>query len=382
MKNSSERILTTHTGSLPRPESLIPLLREKENGQLRDHAAFEQSVKAAVKDIVRQQAQAGVDIVNDGEVSKIGYSTYVAERLTGYDLAVPGNRYVQADVAEFPEFRSRFMDSRAATLIQRPCCTGPISYKSLAEVERDIANLKEAVAGVKCEEAFLTAASPGVVSNFLENRYYRNDEEYVFAVAAAMKTEYEAIHRAGLILQLDCPDIAMTRHGRFQHLTLEEFRKRAAMHIEALNGATANIPPERMRLHLCWGNYEGPHHHDVALKDIIDLALRARPAGISYEAANPRHAHEWIVFRDVKLPPGRILFPGVLDSTTNFIEHPELIAQRICNVANLVGRENVIASSDCGFSTFAGPTRVDPQIVWRKLQAMAEGARIATRQLW
>ncbi|TMA56554.1 MAG: hypothetical protein E6J80_07575 [Deltaproteobacteria bacterium] len=287
-----------------------------------------------------------------------------------------------ADLLEFRDYGRRVFRDTPIESLRRPACTGPISYKDKEALQKDIANFKAALQGVAPEETFLSAASPGVISLFLKNQYYANHEAYLAALADAMKEEYNAIHQAGFLLQVDCPDLAMGRHIQFADASLEEFRKKAELHVEALNHALADIPPERMRLHLCWGNYEGPHHRDVPLRDIIDIVLKTRPAAISFEAANPRHAHEWKVFQEFTLPAGKVLIPGVLDSTTNYIEHPELVAERICRFAEVVGRENVIAGTDCGFSTFAGFTAVDPQITWAKLQAMAEGARLASHQLW
>ncbi|MBF6567862.1 MAG: cobalamin-independent methionine synthase II family protein [Candidatus Binataceae bacterium] len=382
MKRSSERILTTHTGSLPRPEALVPMLKAKEAGELTDRPGFERSVKAAVADAVRKQVGAGIDIVNDGEMSKVGYSTYVTDRLSGFENAPPSEMLQVADVADFPKFMARWAQDRSVMSLKRPCCTGAISYHGEAELETDFANLRAALKDVKTEEAFMTAASPGVVSMFLENRHYPNHQAFITAVAEAMKPEYEAIARAGFVLQLDCPDLAMGRHVRYAEKSVAEFRKIAEMHVEAINAATATIPTDRLRMHLCWANYHGPHHRDIPLHDIIDVILKARPQAISYVAANPRHEHEFEVFRDVKLPAGKILIPGVIDSTSNFIEHPELVAMRICNLARIVGRENVIAGTDCGFGTFAGSESVDSDIAWRKFEAMAEGARIATKRLW
>ena len=377
MKRSTDRILTTHTGSLPRPDGLVAMLYAKDSGELQDQTAFEAQVRTAVAEVVRKQIERGVDIVNDGEAGKVGYSTYIKDRLTGFEGEA--SPLVAADLLEFPEYARRVF--RANTM-KRPACTGPITYKDKAALQTDIENFKAALQGVEPEEAFLSAASPGVISLFLKNEYYPNHDAYLAALADAMKEEYNAIYQAGFLLQVDCPDLAMGRHIQFADVSLEEFRKKAELHVEALNHALADIPPERMRLHLCWGNYEGPHHRDVPLRDIIDIVLKARPAAISFEAANPRHAHEWKVFQEFTLPPGKVLIPGVLDSTTNYIEHPELVAERICRFAEVVGRENVIAGTDCGFSTFAGLTTVDPQVSWAKLQAMAEGARLASQLLW
>ncbi|MBI3248181.1 MAG: cobalamin-independent methionine synthase II family protein [Deltaproteobacteria bacterium] len=377
MKRSTDRILTTHTGSLPRPEDLVTMLYAREQGEEQDSAVFAVRVREATAEVVRKQLEAGVDVINDGEVGKIGYATYVKDRLTGFDGEAGPLR--SADVLEFPNFARRVY---RLTGVKRPACTGPITYKNTAALQTDLANFSAALDSVAPEEAFLSAASPGVISLFLKNDYYPNHDTYLEALANAMKVEYNAIHQAGFVLQVDCPDLAMGRHIQFTDVSLADFRKNAELHVEALNLALADIPPERMRLHLCWGNYEGPHHLDVPLHDIIDIVLRARPAALSFEAANPRHAHEWKVFREVALPPGKILIPGVLDSTTNYIEHPELVAERLCRFAEVVGRENVIAGTDCGFATFAGIAEVDPQIAWAKFRAMAEGARIASRQLW
>lgn len=377
MKRSTERILTTHTGSLPRPDDLVTMLYAQEQGEPQDPAAFAARVREATAEVVQKQLDAGVDVINDGEVGKIGYATYVKDRLTGFDGEAGPLR--SADVLAFPNFARRVY---RLTGVKRPACTGPITYKNTAALQTDLANFAAALDGVAPAETFLSAASPGVISLFLKNDYYPNHDAYLEALANAMKVEYDAIHRAGFLLQVDCPDLAMGRHIQFTDASLADFRKNAELHVEALNLALADIPPERIRLHLCWGNYEGPHHLDVPLHDIIDIVLRARPAALSFEAANPRHAHEWKVFREVALPPGKILIPGVLDSTTNYIEHPELVAERLCRFAEVVGRENVIAGTDCGFATFAGLAEVDPQITWAKFRAMTEGARIASQQLW
>jgi 5-methyltetrahydropteroyltriglutamate--homocysteine methyltransferase len=384
MANSSNRILTTHTGSLPRPAELIALMDAREDRKLTDPSALEACIAAAVDEIVRKQAESGVDIVNDGEVSKISYSTYVKDRLTGFEgeglLSASG--LALRDFQEFPELAARLFANAGMTKTRAPACDGPIKYKDLREVQTDIANLKAALSGVNVEGAFISAASPGVISGFLPNHYYKTPDAYVGALADAMKVEYEAIHQAGVMLQLDCPDLAMSRHIWFPDMTDADFRKRISMHVEALNHATASIPPDRMRMHLCWGNYEGPHHFDVPLADVIDIVLKARPATISLEAANPRHEHEWQVFETVKLPEDKTLIPGMLDSTTNFVEHPQLIAQRLLRWASVVGRDHLMAGTDCGFATFAGMTPVYPGIVWLKFKAMAEGCRIASAKLW
>ena len=376
MKRSTEHVLTTHTGSLPRPPALLEALQRRDHGETED-ATLAQQVSEAVHDVVRRQAQSGVSVVNDGEAGKIGYSTYVKERLDGFG-GEGGLGGLPADLVEFPDYMQRVMGGLD---FEMPACVGPVSYRDLDAVRADIANLKAAVATADVEDAFMTAASPGVISVFLQNQYYPSHEEYIGALADVMKAEYDEIHRAGLVLQLDCPDLAMTWHMNTDE-SLEEFRRRAKLHVEAINHATRDIPGDDMRMHLCWGNYEGPHHHDIPLRDIIDIVLEARPAAISFEAANPRHAHEWTVFEDIKLPEGKALIPGVLDSTTNYVEHPELISQRLVRYAELVGRENVIAGSDCGFATFANFLAIDPGITWAKLHAMADGARLASERLW
>jgi 5-methyltetrahydropteroyltriglutamate--homocysteine methyltransferase len=376
VKRSTEHILTTHTGSLPRPPELTAALQRRDRGEGEDDG-LDARIRDAVADIVRRQADAGVTVVNDGEAGKIGYSTYVKERLEGFG-GTGGLAGMPADMVEFPGFMERVMSDLD---FEMPACIGPVRYKDLDAVRADIANLKAAVDGADVEDAFMSAASPGVIAVFLQNQHYDSHEDYVFALSDAMKPEYDEIHKAGIVLQVDCPDLAMTRQMMMDE-SLEEFRDRARVNVEALNRATADIPPEDMRLHLCWGNYEGPHHHDVALRDIIDIVFEARPAAISFEAANPRHEHEWNVFEDVKLPEGKVLIPGVLDSTTNYIEHPELIAQRLVRYGRLVGPENVMAGSDCGFATFASFLTVEPGITWAKLRAMAEGAELASKQLY
>jgi 5-methyltetrahydropteroyltriglutamate--homocysteine methyltransferase len=378
MKRSTERILTTHTGSLPRPWDLTATLEAMEAGTAPDPQAFDAGVRRAVGEVVRKQVEAGVDIINDGEQSKVGYSTYVRYRLTGFEGR--SSMAVRADWADFPEAAAR--QGRAAT-VARPACSGPVAWKDKEAVMKDIAHLKAALAGVQPAEAFMTAASPGVIAHFLHNEYYPSHEAYLAHLADVMKEEYDAISQAGFVLQVDCPDLAMGRHLRFPDLSTAEFLNIAQANVEALNHALRDIPPDRLRLHLCWGNYEGPHHRDIPLKDILGIVLKARPQAISFEGANPRHEHEWTVFREVKLPDEKVIIPGVLDSTTNFIEHPELVAQRIVRYAEVVGRENVIAGSDCGFATFARSNpQVEPEIVWAKLRSMAEGARLASAALW
>jgi 5-methyltetrahydropteroyltriglutamate--homocysteine methyltransferase len=380
MKRSSQRFLTTHTGSLPRPEDLVRVMFAKEEGVPVDPAALGERIAAAVADIVGKQAAAGIDIVNDGEMSKPSYATYIKDRLDGF--GGESHPLTYQDLVDFPEMARRVFGDPGRSRRKTPGCNGPISVRDPQAAETDAQNLKTALAGAKAEEGFLSTASPGLISLFFHNGHYPSHEAYLEAIAEAMRQEYEAVVSAGFILQLDCPDLAMGRHIQNAHLTTAEFRKAAALHIEAMNHALRNIPADRARVHLCWGNYEGPHHCDVPLADIIDVIFTAKPAGLSFEAANPRHAHEWKVFETVKLPDGKVLIPGVIESKTNFIEHPELIAQRIGRYAASVGRENVIAGSDCGYGTWVGQAAVDPQIVWAKLASLAEGARLASREFW
>ena len=380
MKRSTDRFLTTHTGSLPRPEDLIRMMYAKEEGVPVDPAALALRVAAAVDEVVRKQAAAGVDIINDGEMSKPSYATYIKDRLSGFGGA--GNTFVYQDLAEFPSLAKRVFGDPGRSRRKTPACNAEIGVRDPQAAQVDVDDLKAALATVDAQEAFMTAASPGVVSLFFRNEHYPTEEAYLFAIAEAMRQEYETIARSGIILQIDCPDLGMGRHIQHADLSLAEWRKKAQLHVEALDHAVANIPPERLRMHLCWGNYEGPHHCDVPLADVIDIVFRARPSAIALEAANPRHAHEWKLFETVKLPDGKLLIPGVIESKSNFIEHPELIAQRIGRYANLVGRENVIAGSDCGFGTWVGQAAVDPDVVWAKMAAMAEGARIASREFW
>ncbi len=382
MRRSADRILTTHTGSLPRPPDLDAMIADRESGKEVDAAAFDERVRVAVADVVASQLAAGVTVVGDGEMGKSGYSTYVKDRLTGFGGT--GRPLAVTEMLEYPEvFEHLAGDQAVGRMLNQPACDGPVSLRDPAAVQRDIANLKAAVLQAEPADVFMSAASPGVIAAFLANSYYPTDEEYIFALADAMKPEYDAIAAAGIVLQVDCPDLAMTRAMLGNDaLTDDGFRDQIRMHVRALNHALRDIPPEQMRMHLCWGNGEWPHITDIPMAAIIDIVLEARPAGLSFEAANPRHEHEWKVWKDVRLPDGKVLVPGVLDSTTNFVEHPELVAERIIRFASVVGRENVIAGSDCGFGTFAGFYSVKPRITWLKLGAMAEGAAIASDQLW
>ena len=380
MKRSTERFLTTHTGSLPRPDDLVRTMFAKEEGVPVDPAALGARIAGAVAEIVAKQVEAGIDIVNDGEMSKPSYATYIKDRLDGFGGESRPLTY--QDLVDFPELARRVFGDPGRSRRKTPGCNGPISVRDPGAAETDAKNLRAALVGTKSEDAFLSAASPGLISLFFHNGHYPSHEAYLEAIAEAMRQEYETVVAAGFILQLDCPDLAMGRHIQNAHLSTAEFRKAAALHIAAMNHALRNIPADRARVHLCWGNYEGPHHCDVPLADIIDVIFTAKPAGLSFEAANPRHAHEWKLFETAKLPEGKVLIPGVIESKTNFIEHPELIAQRIGRYAALVGRENVIAGSDCGYGTWVGQAAVDPQVVWAKLKSLTEGARLASKEFW
>ncbi len=382
MKGSFDRFLTTHTGSLPRPEDLIRMMFAKEEGIPIEPRALAARIRDAVTEIVRRQTAAGIDVINDGEMSKPSYATYIKDRLNGFGGESQPPPY--PDLVAFPGLHQKVYGDRGRARRKMPGCNGPISVRDREAVKIDIENLKAGVAGKASgvEDLFMSAASPGVVSLFFHNDYYKTHDEYLYAIADAMQYEYETIASAGLVLQLDCPDLGLGRHVQFPDLSIEEFRRKAQLHVEALNHAVRNIPPEHMRMHLCWGNYEAPHQMDVPLADIIDLVFLARPSGISFEAANPRHAHEWAVFETVKLPDGKVLIPGVLESKSNFIEHPELVAQRIGRYATLVGRENVMLGTDRGYGTWVGQAAVDPDVVWGKLASMAEGARIASKRFW
>jgi len=380
MQRSTDRFLTTHTGSLPRPDDLIRVMYAKEEGVPVEPQALNALIKAAVAEIVRKQAAAGVDLVNDGEMSKPSYATYVKDRLAGFGGT--GNTFVYQDVHEFPRLEKKVFGDPGRSRRKTPACNGPISVHDRAAAQVDADNLKAAMSGVKAVGGFMSAASPGVVSLFFRNDYYKDFETYIYAIADAMRDEYEIVAKAGFVLQIDCPDLGMGRHIQYADLDLAQFRKRAQLHVEALNHAVKNIRAEQLRLHLCWGNYEGPHHYDVPLADVIDIVFKAKPVAISLEAANPRHAHEYTVFDDVKLPDGKVLIPGVIESKSNFIEHPEVVAQRIGRYAERVGRENVIAGSDCGYGTWVGQAAVDPEVVFAKLKAMADGAAIASKKFW
>jgi 5-methyltetrahydropteroyltriglutamate--homocysteine methyltransferase len=383
MKRSTERILTTHTGSLPRPPQVVELLLAEQKAPGSQTAALEAAVARAVGEVVHKQIECGLDVINDGEQGRVDYTTYVKDRLTGFDG--PSSPPLGTGEPDFPEL-SALLAYFASPFQHRPACSGPVAWKDFPALEADIARAREAMEGAKAAEKaaewFMTSPSPGQIARYLKNQHYPSDEAYIYALADVMAREYRAIVDAGFVLQVDCPDLALSRHMVFAHLTLAEFRKVITMHVEALNHAVRNIPPDRMRMHICWASTQGPHHKDVPLKDIVDIVLMGRPQAVSFPGANPRHGHEWKVWRDVKLPDGKIIIPGVIDSTSNFVEHPELVADRIQQYASVVGRENVIAGVDCGFGTFAGRMQVDSKIVWMKLAALAEGAKLASQALW
>ena len=372
--------LTTHVGSLPRSQAVVDLLFGRERGEAIDDSHFDTTIAQAVDDVVRRQVAAGVDIVSDGEMSKISYATYVGERYTGFAGDSP--RRAPADLLEFPGFLARLARGGGTPNYRRPCCVGPIAVKSMQPLHRDIANLQAAVSHHGAGQAFMNAASPGVVALFQPNQHYADDDAYLEALALALRHEYQTIVDAGLMLQLDSPDLGLGRHMMFKELDDAAYLARISRHIEALNFSLQGIAPERVRMHVCWGNYEGPHHRDVPLATILPTVLKAKPQGLLFETANPRHAHEWETVAQMKalIPDDKVLIPGVLDSTTNFIEHPRLVAQRIGRFADIVGRDRVIAGTDCGFGTFAGFGVVDEDIVYAKLAAMAEGAAMASRQ--
>ena len=373
-------IRTTHVGSLPRGDELTPLLLARDAGKPYDAAAFDRLVQAAVDDAVAKQVAAGVDIVSDGELGKVGYSTYMIERLSGFGGHT--DRKPAADLAPLPELRKKLAAIMGSQDFVRASCIGPVKLVTLDPLHDDIRRFKAALArNGKGVEAFMNAASPGLITAFQVNRYYPSHEAYLADLVEAMRTEYETIVAEGFYLQLDCPDLAMSRHTGYQDASEAEFLKIAAANVEALNAATANIPSDRMRMHVCWGNYEGPHDHDIPLEKVIDIVLKARPATVLFEAANPRHEHEWKVWRDAAVPDWKILAPGVIDTCSNYVEHPELIAQRVERFAAIVGPERVMASTDCGFGTFAGYGKIDPAVTWKKLAALREGADIAGARL-
>jgi len=384
VQHSNDRFLTTHTGSLPRPDALIQAMFAKESGVPVEGASLDAMIQDAVKDVVRKQLASKVDWINDGEMSKPSYATYIKDRLAGF--GGESNSFVYQDVAEFPSLERKVFGDPGRSRRKTPACNAAIEVMDAQAAVNDTMHLNDAAKAVGSNHRpsglFMSAASPGVIALFFKNLHYPSHEAYLYAIAEAMRHEYEAVHKAGMVLQIDCPDLAMGRHIQYADLSTAEFRKRASLNVEVLNHALQNIPAEQLRMHVCWGNYEGPHHCDVPFSDIVDVVFQAKPSAISFEAANPRHAHEWTLFERVKLPEGKVLIPGVIESKSNFIEHPELIAQRIGHYANLVGRENVMAGSDCGYGTWVGQAAVDPGVVWAKLNALAEGAALASKKFW
>ena len=381
MKMSSERTLTTHVGSMPRPQYVVDQLFAQDQGEAYDQAEFDRVMTQAVREVAAKQVEAGVDVISDGEMSKISYATYIRHRFTGFEIAeVP--RATPKDLDDFPAYKQRLAEAGGTPKYHRPVVRNAIKIKDLRPLEKDITNLLAAKAESGAEEAFMNSASPGVIAVFQPNEYYKTEAQFLEALSDVMKVEYEKITEAGLILQVDCPDLAMGRHIRFRDEDNATFKKAAQAQVEALNHALENVPADRVRMHLCWGNYEGPHHHDVDLREIIDIVLSAKPQAIQFEGANPRHQHEWRIWAEADIPDDKILIPGTLDTTTNFIEHPELVAERIERYSNIVGKERVIAGTDCGFGTFAGFGAVHPDIAYAKLRSLAEGARMASERLW
>ena len=380
MKLSTERTLVTHVGSMPRPQNVVNMLFAQERGDPYDEAEFDAVMTAAVAETVQKQVDASVDVVSDGEMSKISYATYIKYRLTGF--AGDSARATPLDLDEFPAYRDKLASAGGTPKYSRPRCQAPISVKDLSSLEKDIANLIAARDAAGAAEAFMNAASPGVIGVFQPNDYYSTHEAYLQAVADAMKQEYEMIAASGVILQIDSPDLAMGRHIQYRDETDEQFVMHAEQQVEVLNYALQNVPAEQIRMHLCWGNYEGPHTHDIPLEKIINTVLKVKPQALLFEASNPRHAHEWTVWADADIPDDKVLIPGVIDSTTNYVEHPQLVAERLLRFADIVGRERVLAGSDCGFGTFAGFGAVHPDIAYAKLGVLAEGAQMASDKLW
>jgi len=380
MSTSAGRILTTHVGSLPRSQAVTDLLFAREREETRDVARDDAVITEAVAEVVRRQVEVGVDVVSDGEMSKISYATYIARRLTGFAGDTP--REPGQDLVEFPGLLRKLAERGATAKYRRPRCVAAVSVKDRKPLETDIRNLNAAAAAAHPTGTFMNAASPGVIALFQPNDYYRTQDEYLEALAAALQGEYESIAGAGIVLQIDAPDLAMGRHTMYRDRSLEEFERLAARHIEVLNYALRNVPAERARMHVCWGNYEGPHHYDVPMARLLPIVLKAKPQGLLFEAANPRHAHEWTVFKSADIPEDKILIPGMLTTTTNYIEHPELVAERLERFAHIVGRERLMAGTDCGFGTFAGFGPIEPDIAYLKLKSLVEGARLASRRLW
>jgi 5-methyltetrahydropteroyltriglutamate--homocysteine methyltransferase len=376
-RSTTKRILTTHTGSLPRPAKVVELLLEHIKKPGASQAAFNAAVDDAVAGVVAKQKAAGIDVINDGEQGRTDYTVHVIDHLTGFagESDVPRGH----GEPEFPEL-AELLKQFASPFQNRPACSGPVAWKDWPAAEADIARAKAAMVKAGVEEYFMTSPSPGQIARYLKNSYYKTEEEYLFTLADVMAREYKAIVDAGFVLQLDCPDLAMS-YSLYPGIGIPDYRKIITMNVEALNHAVKDLPADRMRMHVCWGSTLGPHHGDVPLKDIADIILKGKPQAVSFPGANPRHGHEWKVWDDVKLPDGKIVIPGVIDSTSNFVEHPEFVADRIVQYANVVGAENMIAGVDCGFGTFAGRVQVDTKIVWMKLASLAEGAAIAAKQL-
>jgi 5-methyltetrahydropteroyltriglutamate--homocysteine methyltransferase len=379
MRQSVDRILTSHVGSLPRTQAVTEVLFARAAGKAAEPAG-DAVITAAVADVVKRQVGIGLDVVSDGEMSKISYATYISERLTGFDGDTP--REPGQDLVEYPGLLTKLAERGATAKYRRPRCVGEIGIKNLEPLRKDLANMRAAVNASQPADAFLNAASPGVVALFQPNDFYPTQDDYLEALAEGMRVEYEAIVAAGFLVQIDAPDLAMGRHTMYRNRSVEEFLELAAMHIEVLNHALRNIPAEKARMHVCWGNYEGPHHHDIPLAQLLPVVVKAKPQALLFEAANPRHAHEWTVFRDTDVPEDKVLIPGVLSTTTNYIEHPLLVAERLERFADVVGRERVIAGTDCGFGTFGGFGPVEPEIAYRKLASLVEGAQIASSRLW
>jgi 5-methyltetrahydropteroyltriglutamate--homocysteine methyltransferase len=379
MKRSTDRILTTHTGSLPRTARVVELLLAEQKNPGQRKSELRAAIREAIGYAVQKQIECGIDIVNDGEQGRTDYTVHVLDRLAGF--AGESTPPLGTGDEEFPEL-AQLLTQFASPFQFRPACTGEVAWKDWTAAQTDIDMSMDLMRGANAVELFMTSPSPGQIARYLKNKHYKTEDAYVFALAEVMKREYRAIVDAGFILQLDCPDLAMLRHTVYLDRSLADFRKIIAINVAALNHAVADIPADRMRMHVCWGSTVAPHHTDVPLIDIVDIVLTAKPMALSFPAANARHEHEWKIWREVKLPPGKVIVPGVIDSTVNTVEHPELVADRILNFANVVGRENVIAGVDCGFGTFAGRVQVDTKIVWLKLQSLAEGARRASDQLW
>jgi 5-methyltetrahydropteroyltriglutamate--homocysteine methyltransferase len=381
VKRSTDRILTSHVGSLPRSQAVTDVIFAKHHhGEDIDQNLYDTTIHDAVVEVVQKQVDTGIDVVSDGEMSKISYATYIADRLTGFDGDTP--REPGQDLVEVPNFLKKLADSGATAKYRRPRCVGEITVKQNDDLQKDIDNMKEAVSSAGANEGFINAASPGVIALFQPNDYYPTQDEYLEALAEGMRAEYEAITNAGLLLQIDAPDFGMGRHTMYRDRSVADYLVLVEKHVEVLNHALRNVDPAMVRMHMCWGNYEGPHHHDVDMKYLMPVMLKVNVGALLFEGANPRHAHEWEDLKEMDIPEDKILVPGVLDTTCNYIEHPRLVAQRICRYADIVGRERVIAGTDCGFGTFAGFGPVEPDIVYMKLGALVEGAELASKKLW